>query len=219
MKTQDLEKFLSEARLSSYYNLFDGDKTRGIEYYRLNSEVSESFYILLANLEIGLRNTINSSFTIRFNTANWFDKLPFNELTQMVDQAKQKIKKSKRHISNDKVIAELTFGFWTSLFNRQYAKDFWKPLMFAFPNITKTDLHRDKIAFRLNQVRKFRNRIFHYEPICNDLEALQSNKNAIVEILNWLNKDVYHWTGVSDKLEQQIMQLKEYRLTSHKGDS
>lgn len=33
----------------------------------------------------------------------------------------------------DKVVAELTFGFWTALFNKQYAKDFWKPLMYAFP--------------------------------------------------------------------------------------
>jgi hypothetical protein len=214
MTTEQLEDFLSKARLSSYYDLFQDDKTKAIEYYRLNSEISETYYILLSNLEIGLRNKINQSFTKRYNDSFWFDKLQYAELIQMVKLAKSKIEKSEYETSSNKIIAELTLGFWTALFNRQYAKDLWKPLMHSFPNIKKDELHRDKIAQKLNQIRKFRNRIFHYEPICNDLTALKKNTEAIIEILNWLNKDIYQWTRVKDKLEDQFERLTRFRMTS-----
>ena len=161
MTPEQLEDFLSKARLSSYYDLFQDDKTKAIEYYRLNSEISETYYILLSNLEIGLRNKINQSFTKRYNDSFWFDKLQYAELIQMVKLAKSKIEKSEYETSSNKIIAELTLGFWTALFNRQYAKDLWKPLMHSFPNIKKDELHRDKIAQKLNQIRKFRYRIFH----------------------------------------------------------
>lgn len=68
-----------------------------------------------------------------------------------------------------KTFYKQTFGFWTSLFNKQYARLFWRPLMFAFKELDNKQKQRDKIAYKINQIRKFRNRIFHYEPICNDL--------------------------------------------------
>jgi hypothetical protein len=46
---------------------------------------------------------------------------------------------------------------------------------------------------RVEKVRKFRNRIFHYEPICNDLSALEKNHTALLDILSWLNKDLPNW--------------------------
>ena len=41
--------------------------------------------------------------------------------------------------------------------------------MYAFPLLGTPNKRRDKISYKLNHIRKFRNRIFHYEPICNDL--------------------------------------------------
>ena len=73
--------------------------------------------------------------------------------------------------------------------------------MFAFKELDKEQKHRDKIAYKLNQVRKFRNRIFHYEPICNDLIALKINHSNIVDILNWLDKDLAAWTFTTESFE------------------
>ena len=64
MNINDLEKLLSQKRLSTYYNLFPTDKEKAIEYYRLNTQISESLYPLLSNLEIALRNSIHNSFAI-----------------------------------------------------------------------------------------------------------------------------------------------------------
>jgi len=98
-------------------------------------------------------------------------------------------------------VAELTFGFWRTLFNKQHAKEFWKPLMYAFPLINIPNKRRDKISSKLNHIRKFRNRIFHYEPICNDLSILAINHNSILEILNWINVDIVNWTKEIDRFD------------------
>jgi len=169
MDINDLEKLLSKKRLSTYYNLFPSDKEKAIEYYRLNTQISESLYPLLSNLEITLRNSIHNSFIIHFKSTDWFSGFKQPELFDQVNVAKRKILTGHNQMTTDKVVAELTFGFWTALFNKQYAKDLWKPLMYAFPLLDTAGKRRDKISYKLNHIRKFRNRIFHYEPICNDL--------------------------------------------------
>lgn len=211
MQNENLEKLLSSKRLETYYRQFNDDKNKAIEYYKVNTKISESFYPLLANLEIVLRNSIHQSFSIRFDTENWFDQLEFKELEDQVKVAKSKITKNRQQLSSDKIIAELTFGFWTSLFNKQFARQFWRPLMYAFKELKKEQKQRDKIAYKLNQIRKFRNRIFHYEPICNDLTALKTNHNSIIEILNWLDKDLVSWTSSNDNFETLFKKAVELK--------
>ncbi len=201
MQNENLERLLSVKRLDTYYKLFEGDKTKAIEYYQLNTKIAEAFYPLLANLEIALRNSIHQSFTVRFDTENWFEILEYKDLADQLKIAKSKIIKNRQQLSCDKIVAELTLGFWTSLFNKQYAKLFWRPLMYAFKELDNDQKHRDKIAYKLNQVRKFRNRIFHYEPICNDLVALKTNHSNIIDVLNWLDKDLVAWTLKNENFE------------------
>lgn len=144
MDIADLEKLLSEKRLSTYYNLFPTDKGKAIEYYTFNTQISESLYPLLSILEIVLRNSIHNSFSIHFKSAEWFLQFKQPELFDQVNIAKRKILTGHNFMTADKVVAELTFGFWTSLFNKQYAKDFWKPLMYAFPLLNAVNKRRDK---------------------------------------------------------------------------
>ena len=211
MQNENLEKLLSVKRLETYYKQFKDDKTKAILYYQLNTKIYQSFYPLLSNLEISLRNTIHQSFSVRFNTENWFEVLDYKDLADQVKIAKSKISKNKQKLGCDKIVSELTFGFWTALFNKQYAKLFWRPLMFAFKELEKEQKHRDKIAYKLNQVRKFRNRIFHYEPICNDLLALKANYNNIIDILNWLDKNLVSWTLTNENFEMLYKKAVELK--------
>ncbi len=211
MKNENLERLLSEKRLDTYYKLFNGDKNKAIEYYKLNTKVSEAFYPMLANLEIALRNSVHQSFVVRFDTENWFETVEYQDLADQIKIAQSKIIRSKQQLSCDKIVAELTFGFWTSLFNKQYAKLFWRPLMFAFKELDNEEKQRDKIAYKLNQVRKFRNRVFHYEPICNNLLALKTNYTNIVDILNWLDKDLVAWTLTNENFEILYKKAVDFR--------
>lgn len=213
MNIQDLEKLFSTKRLSAYYNLFPNDRIKAIEYYRLNTQISESLYPLLSNLEIVLRNSIHNSFVVHFKSADWFSQIKQPELFDQVNIAKRKILTGHNQMTADKVVAELTFGFWTSLFNKQYAKDFWKPLMYAFPLLETSNKRRDKISYKLNNIRKFRNRIFHYEPICNDITVLAANHNDVLEILNSINAEIVSWTKEIDRFDNLYKQAVAIRTS------
>jgi len=206
MQVADLERLLSQSRLATYFQLFPNDNQKAIEYYQLNTQIAESLYPLLSNLEIVLRNAIHNSFSIHFKNSNWYAQVNYPELQDQINIAKSKIIASKNQINIDKLVSELTLGFWTSLFNKNYAKDYWKPLMYAFPLLGKQQKHRNVIAFKLNNIRKFRNRIFHYEPICNDLNILSINHANILEVLQWINSDIVIWTKQIDRFDNLYKQ-------------
>lgn len=212
MQVADLERLLSQSRLATYYQLFPNDNQKAIEYYELNTQIAESLYPLLSNLEIVLRNAIHNSFSIHFKNTNWYAQVNYPELQDQINIAKSKITASKSQITIDKLVSELTLGFWTSLFNKNYAKDFWKPLMYAFPLLNKQQKHRNVIAFKLNNIRKFRNRIFHYEPICNDLNILSTNHTNILEVLQWINTDIVVWTKQIDRFDNLYQQATKMRI-------
>lgn len=212
MQVADLERLLSQSRLATYYQLFPNDNQKAIEYYELNTQIAESLYPLLSNLEIVLRNAIHNSFSIHFKNTNWYAQVNYPELQDQINIAKSKITASKNQITIDKLVSELTLGFWTSLFNKNYAKDYWKPLMYAFPLLSKHQKHRNVIAFKLNNIRKFRNRIFHYEPICNDLNILSINHTNILEVLQWINTDIVVWTKQIDRFDNLYQQATKMRI-------
>ncbi len=169
MQIAELELLFSTKRLETYYRLFDCNREKAIAYYLLNIEISQSCYPLLSTVEILLRNAIHNSCSAHFGTDQWLLHTEIPDIDERIEKAIYKIKLRKQDPSPDLLVAELTFGFWTSLFHRKYAKRFWKPLMHIFPDSTIEKKHRDKISYKLEQIRKFRNRIFHYEPICNNL--------------------------------------------------
>lgn len=211
MKIEDIELLFSKSRIRTYYFLFPNDKQKAIEYYQLNTQIAEAFYPLLSNFEVVLRNAIHNSFSKHFKTEDWYENIYYPELVDQVKIAKSKISLSKKEFTIDKLIAELTLGFWTALFNKKYAKDFWKPLMYAFPLVEKEKKIRNSISYKLNNIRKFRNRIFHYEPICTNLIVLEINHKNILEILGWINEDVVVWTKVNDRFDELYLLAKKLK--------
>ena len=79
----------------------------------------------------------------------------------------------------------------------------------VFPLIEKDLRQRNSIAFKLNKIRKFRNRIFHYEPICIDLKLLELNHKLILEILEWVNSDIVEWTRQIDRFDELFIQAQK----------
>lgn len=91
-----------------------------------------------------------------------------------------------------RIISELSFGFWTSLFDKKYDSTFWKRrdlIRAALPNMPNHMRTRHILAKRFNEIRRLRNRVFHHEPIWNISNLTQQHEN-IVKALNWLNSDV-----------------------------
>ncbi|NCT93617.1 MAG: hypothetical protein GXC72_04275 [Chitinophagaceae bacterium] len=187
------EWMYSEPRLFRYYRLFNDDKAKALHYYQHNLQLCAALYELLSDTEILLRNRIHASCSHYFGTTDWFDCCDIPEITDTVAMIRQRILKRDGLPSTDKIIAELNLGFWTSLFNKQYARTLWKPLRHSFSLLPAGLAKRQPVSYKLNQFRKFRNRIFHYEPIAIDLVKLGEHYQNILDILSWYQIDAAVW--------------------------
>ena len=185
-----ITKYISEARFSKYDS---------IEEYKENIQLSMNFYIPLSVIEISLRNAINSQFSI-FYGQNWLlneaQFLQADALTKIA-HAKDKLTKRNETITHSKLTAELTFGFWTSLFQKPYDKTMrLQTLRGIFSNLPRKEgkpIDRKVMSSKLDHIRKFRNRIFHFEKIINKEEYKNINEE-IDEILIFLHKDIFEFS-------------------------
>ena len=109
---------LSKERAAAYkLNNNETDKD-ALNRYLYNVAVGKSFYSLLDMFEILLRNRINnvfvSDFGIDWITHNNF----FDDKTKMiVNELVQKLDNKGKEITNNRLVSELTLGFWNNLFN------------------------------------------------------------------------------------------------------
>jgi hypothetical protein len=196
-----LEKCLSQDRIAVYGKDNPGHRTMAARYL-WNIAVSESLYAPLHLLEVGLRNAIHHAMANFTGLDTWYDTI---ELTawgkRQVDLAKRQIQGCRKSITSGRVVAELKFGFWTSMFESHYEKSTAKFLprgiKATFPEMPKSSHHRKQIKGNLDKIRKLRNRIFHYERIIH-WQDLPQQHLLIFQFLEWLNPDLAEFSGIVD---------------------
>ena len=209
MEIKKIVKTISNERFSPYLRRYPKDLNRSFFLYQSNIEISQSFYSNLSILEVSLRNSINLVFIEYFGTNNWLkNKLP-KELKKQIKEIENKLIKSRKEPVIDRIIAELNFGFWTTLFNRSNAKYFWKPLLKAFPYLPKEKRKRAIVSAKLNKIRSFRNRIYHYDPIIWNIQELISKRKEIYEILYWIEPETAKWAESIDTFQEVKRKIKE----------
>lgn len=178
-------KYITNKRFEIYSDL---------DTYNRNLKKSKSLYIPLSILEVSLRNSINSLFE-RLYSRGWLineaNFLKHKEL-EKITKAKSKILENSETISKDKLVSELTFGFWTALFQSSYDdKMRIANLKQIFPNLPSKDkllVNRQILSTKLNHIRKFRNRVFHHENIIK--EEFENIEDDIYEILGFFDSEL-----------------------------
>ena len=195
----ELENIISKKRLSTYDN--------DLSLYIFNAKLSENFFLLLQNLEVGLRNSIYNAFNLKYPNSDLFylyennlknrylSKKEFHsrECWKMLCSVKHNLAKQNITITNDKIISELNFGFWTKLLTDKHYSNMWRQIFNnVFPNkIVELDIDKTKVlvAKDFNELRNFRNRVFHYEPIFNK-QPIQHHKK-VLDSTKWMSLSLY----------------------------
>ena len=190
MTEQQLKYYLSNPRFNVYLANTNNDFDKAYRLYKVNIELSEAFYPILSVIEVSLRNAVNETLKQYFNDPNWFENCLPVEFLPFVSEATQKITAHRKTITADRIIAELNFGFWNRLFNRNYTGLLWKPLRLIFKNTPKHLRQRDTIADVLYRIRTLRNRIYHYEPIFGNLQDIEKQYNEMLTFLTWIDNDL-----------------------------
>jgi len=189
MKKSLIEKYITIKRFESYEN---------IDEYKKNLIFSKEAYIPLSILEVALRNSIDRTFSQNVDT-HWYINKDFltKDSIKKVNQVIELLKKRREPISKDKIIAELSFGFWVNLFKRPYSNQLrLRELKKIFPNLPNKKvkfLNRDIIYKKLNHIRNFRNRIFHYEKVLNK-DNYNNIYSEIYEILGYFDNEIFLFT-------------------------
>lgn len=118
----DFEDALSLERFARYLAWAEGDRLRALDLYALNTRLSESLYTPLQMLEVALRNRIHAVMTDLHGPA-WFQQegmLLGDFQPGQVHSAVADICRQGREPSASRIVASLTFGFWTAMFGQAY---------------------------------------------------------------------------------------------------
>lgn len=198
-----LERPVSRVRLENYRD--SGSDLDMVVNYFFNLELSEALYPTLQAFEIALRNSIHIVLSAHLQTSYWFDQpgfLPAWQAQQVVN-ARDKLTKGKRPHDADRIIAELHFGFWHSLFNSPFERNVWRPnrselIRQVFPQVPGRRRSRQGIWDRCEQIRVLRNRVMHYEPIWSRPTILSDHAD-ILEAIRWISIDMHDTIAMCDR--------------------
>ena len=232
MNYLEIKKYLSVARLTRYETTCNNDYQKVLKMYQTNLKLSQAFYPLLSLFEVVLRNALNEELTLYFlndpdwltNQVNHFMSHPsLTYLDQRTEQTKTNdflkrsvtkiVRRMNGHASQGKIIAELNLGFWTELFELTHYRILQGAPIQIFKNLP-SGVNRNIINKKLEQIQKFRNRVYHNEPIIFETDqsgtSVFSLKNAedvyrdLKDIFMWLGIDFWAWTKKINNVEFEI---------------
>lgn len=196
---ETLRDCVSRPRLQRYENACRSDRD-AIECYVWNIQLAESFYPVLSVLEVALRNAVHTALSNHTGSNFWFGTILHPQKRQNIDELISRIAaRQGAQPTADKVISEITFGFWPSLFSRRYNTLWWQPqgpllakVLPHHPNIARDT--RKHLEVRLEYAVALRNRVMHHEAIFQGVSAINRQRMALSilhaemrELVAWIN--------------------------------
>lgn len=193
---------ISIDRLSSYKYDNNDSMELILSRYIYNVQISESFYPVIAALEVALRNRLYNAVA-KLKGQNWLLEeikqqtiLSENERNLLLE-AYNKLKRKHSNPSTGAIIAELTFGFWVNLCKKSYKNSLWDKQDFfnnVFPDFdsyfNSPTWDKTKVMFpELKEILRLRNRIFHHEIIINNKNGIENCYNKAHRVLYSLSKE------------------------------
>lgn len=176
----EIGRLLSADRLGTYLAAADHDADRALDLYQWNARASAALMLPIHLAEVSTRNAVDEALT-RVYGPGW----PWsNGFVRSLPAPRGRAYNPRRDLaraaageqSTGKVVAELRFAFWQSMFTARHDQHLWQrhlPELFpcsragASTASVRATIHRD-----LGTVRQVRNRIAHHEPVfTRDLAA------------------------------------------------
>jgi hypothetical protein len=220
MNYNKFEYYVSQQRLNRFLTASCNSKKKSQKLYQANLKVAQSFYPVLNLFEVFFRNVCNYQISARFANPNWIiaEKNGFMSnrslsrskfyLKNSVIKAERNIIRKGRTVTAGKVLAEQSFGFWTSFFEPHHYRLVGGIVIHCFPN-KPTSVNRSILSQKLDRIRDFRNRIYHNEPICfngNNVDFAYANriKSELYELLDWIDSDLSAYVKTFDTIDSKI---------------
>ncbi len=189
-----LEEALSLERFGRYLAWAQGDRDRAIELYALNTAISESLYTPLQMLEVALRNRIHAVLSEARPDDCWLhdDSVLLTERQRdQVAKATEDVRADGKEATPGRVVAALTFSFWTTMLGKEYEEMWRSDLHRIGRRPDGAGLLRKHFSGPLTPIRTLRNRIAHHEPIL--MWDLPKHYAKTLELTSWLSPAAADW--------------------------
>jgi hypothetical protein len=194
----EIRRCLSPGRFEGYRRSLRDTDDDLLARHLWNLTLAEALYPSLNTFEISLRNSIHETLVAATGAADWYvagrqSAFVLAEREQewvngAIRAATTRLLRSGKSLTHGHIVAELSFGFWVTLFDRRYDVQLRPYLASMFPCLRAHDRTRKHIARRLEKIRLLRNRIFHHEPIWSRSDLL----NVHGEILETISGKPCH---------------------------
>ncbi len=201
IKLDEIERALSLERFNRYVEWAAGDRSRALELYTLNARLSEALYISLQMLEVALRNRIHIVMTA-VRHEQWFmddGLLAVNHQRQQLSQAIADIRDDGKPVTAGRIVAALTFSFWTSMVSPTYEQLWQTTLHRVARRENGKGLRRKDFSAPLKPIRTLRNRIAHHEPILQ--WNLPQHHANMLTLTGWLSPAAAAWVQATSRFD------------------
>lgn len=208
MRFKEFEALISPQRLLRYRLACGNDTRKTMMLYRGNIRISSAFLATVGIFEVVLRNKIDAHYRVLFPAQSigqeWLlaSTLPGGFFTgascirsfQKITQAYSTLGNKYTH---DKLLAELSFGFWKFMFAGNQFLAGGSTLLKIFPKLP-AHTNQGVIYTKLDKINSVRNRVAHHEPICfgtgNTVDSTyaRAHYQELLDLINWLNIPADH---------------------------
>jgi hypothetical protein len=199
-----IEAALAVDRISAYRQ-DEADDITALARYSLNVSLCEALYSPLQFAEVALRNSIHNVLRLREGTDEWYNSSPFllQWQKEQINEAREKLQRNGKGITPGRMVAELSFGFWTAFFNKAYGRNGVGHLIAAraFPHAPQSEKSLKGLDRRWNDVRILRNRVFHHERIIH-WKDLSERHQAIIEMITWIQPKLGRLVSEIDRFQE-----------------
>jgi hypothetical protein len=221
MKYADFEQLMSTPRLNRYLVACGNNKKKAMTLYRANLRISQEMFSILGVFEVILRNKIDGHYKTVYAPIIGSNEWLLHAASPGGFYANTQCQRTRQSILNaiadlgsvythDKLLAELSFGFWRYQFASKEFSAAGSSLHTIFTT-RPTGTSHTTILNKLKLINNIRNRIAHHEPICfdNSLHAISTvyvlqHYNEVAQLLQWLNIDATKLFYGIDGIQKEI---------------
>ena len=188
----EIQTTLTPIRLSRYLSAARGNTALALSLYRWNSFLAQSSHWPLQTVEVAARNSIAKVLKKRYGqdwhiSPKFMHELSREDAIRLNDTIERQQQRDRltRRPSIDVIVADLPFGFWTSMLSKRYEIPLvWRAnLRMSFPYLPAR-LEVRSAHGPMERIRILRNWIAHHEPIFE--RRLDAEHNEILRVIGWV---------------------------------
>ena len=223
MQLELRNKYFSTPRYNRYLNATDNNYERAEKLYNANIKLAQAFHPILSQFEVVLRNSLNIKLSQHFKDPDWIinQKAGFMRdnslrsshylLRSCVKKTETKFERRRTVLTSGKIISDQTFGFWLAFFlAHHYTLVGGQPIqIFAHKPVTE---NRASIYDKLDNIKSFRNRVNHCEPLCFnghniDCSLALDIRTKLYNLVQWIDPKMVSFFDSVDNIQNDTTHI------------